>query len=180
MNRIRWAAASVAACAAIGAVAATGVAAKTVTRHFVTTHFFSKRAYTRISDASGRRLSSNFVPAVGDRVSWASNDYSGDHNHHAKKATASDETVCTVMSSSSALCDGIFAIGGSMIIADDYVLRLPSKRLTTITIKITGGTGRYQGARGTITAVAVGDSVFATDVTITLASESTPTTGHRR
>jgi hypothetical protein len=170
MSRIRWAAASIAACAAIAAVGATAVTAKTVTRHFVTTHFFSKRAYTRISDASGRKLSSNFVPAVGDRVSWANNDYSGDHNHHAKKATASDETVCTVMSSSGALCDGIFAIGGSMIIADDYVLRRPSKKLTNITIKITGGTGRYQGARGTISGIAVGNSLYATDLTINVSS----------
>jgi hypothetical protein len=170
MSRIRWAAASIAACAAIAAVGATAVAAKTVKRHFVTMHFFSKRVYTRISDASGRRLSSNFVPAVGDRVSWASNDYSGDHNHHAKKATASDETVCTVMSSSGALCDGIFAIGGSMIIADDVVLRLPSKKLTPVTIKITGGTGRYRGARGTVSAIAVGNSLDVTDITINVSS----------
>jgi hypothetical protein len=170
MSRIRWAAASIAACTAIAGVGATAVAAKTVKRHFVTMHFFSKRAYTRISDASGRQLSSNFVPAGGDRVSWASIDYSGDHNHHAKKATASDESVCTIMSSSGALCDSIFAIGGSMIIADDFVLRLPSKKLTTNTIKITGGTGRYQGARGTISATAVGNSLYATDLTINVSS----------
>ena len=176
MSRMRRATASIAACAAFAAAGATAVAATKTD----TLHFFSKRVYTRMSDGSGRKLPSNFVPAAGDRVSWASDDYSGDHNHHAKKATASDETVCTITSSSALLCDGIFAIGGSMIIADDYVLRRPSKKLTNITIKITGGTGRYQGARGTITAVAVGDSLFATDVTITLASESTPTTGHRR
>jgi hypothetical protein len=161
MNRIRWAAASVAACAAIGAVAATGVAAKTVTRHF-----FSKRVYTRFSDASGRQLSSNFAPAVGDRVTFASDDYSGDHNHHAKKATASDQTVCIIISSNSVLCDGIFAIDGAMIIADDYVLHFPSKK-KPITIKITGGTGRYRGARGTVSASTVGNDL---DVTINVSS----------
>jgi hypothetical protein len=39
------------------------------------------------------------------------------------------------------------------------------------------GTGRYQGARGTVTAIALGNDF---DVTINLTSESTPTTGHRR
>jgi hypothetical protein len=176
MSRIRWAAAAIAACAAIAAVGATAVAATKTD----TMHFFAKRVYTRMSDGSGRKLPSNFVPTAGDRVSWASDYYSGDHNHHAKKATASDKSVCTVISPSGVLCDGIFAIGGSVIIADDYMLRFPVKKPEPVTIKITGGTGRYQGARGTISAVAVGNSVYATDVTITLASESTPTTGHRR
>jgi hypothetical protein len=162
MSRIRCAAASIAACAAIGAVGASAVAAKTVTWHF-----FSKRVYTRFSDASGRQLSPNFVPAVGDRVSFAGNDYSGDHNHHGKKATASDETVCTITSSSALLCDGIFAIGSSMIIADDYVLHFPSKKKKTLTIKINGGTGRYQGARGTVSAIALGNDL---DVTINVSS----------
>jgi hypothetical protein len=164
MSRIRWTVASIAACAAIAAVGATAVAAKTVT-----IHFFSKRVYTRISDASGRRLSSNFVPAAGDHVSFASNDYSGDHNHHAKKATASNESVCTVISSSAVLCDGIFAIGGSMIIADDYMLHF-QKKPKPVTIKITGGTGRYRGARGTISAVLVGNSFDVIDVTINVSS----------
>ena len=69
INRNRFAAASFAACATIMAVGASAAAAKTVTMHF-----FSRQAYSRISDASGHAISQNSV-AVGDRLSFASNDY---------------------------------------------------------------------------------------------------------
>lgn len=166
MRAVRYAAAVVAACAGVaGTGAAPAVAkpqkAKTKTRTVVM-YFFAKRVYTRLSDPGGRRLGSSFAPAVGDRVSYASEDYAGDHNRHAKRAIASDSTVCTVTSPTSVLCDGSIAIGGSLIIADDYVLTFPAKSRTT-TIRITGGTGRYRGAGGTISATVVGNNV---DVTV--------------
>ena len=156
MSRIRCAAA-IAACATIMAVGASAAAAKTVTLHF-----FSKQIYSRISDASGHPLSPNSAPAVGDRISFASNDYAGNHKHHAKQATASDHVVCTLTSASSALCDGTFAIGGSMILGDDFVLSLTSNAATTV--KITGGTGIYRHAHGTIIGKPV--SANGTDFTI--------------
>jgi hypothetical protein len=58
--------------------------------------------YSRISDASGHPLSPNSAPAVGDRLSFASNDYAGNHKHHAKQTTASDHIVCTLTSTSTA------------------------------------------------------------------------------
>jgi hypothetical protein len=157
MSRIRCAAASVAACATIVAVGASAAAAKTVTMHF-----FSKQVYGRLSDASGHPLASNSAPAVGDRLSFASNDYAGNHKHHAKRATASDQVVCTFTSSSSALCDGTFALGGAMILGDDFVLDFNSNAPTIV--KITGGTGRYRHAHGTVIAKTVGSNT--TDVTI--------------
>jgi hypothetical protein len=159
MNRIRCAAASVVACATIAAVGASAAAAKTVTLHF-----FSKQVYSRISDATGKPVPANAAPAIGDRFSFASTDYVGNHKHHAKQATASDHVVCTLTSTTSGLCDGTVAIGGSMILGDDFVLNFDSN-LTTL--KITGGTGRYRHARGTVAAKSVGNN---TDLTIKVSS----------
>jgi hypothetical protein len=160
MSRIRCAAASVVACAAIMAVGASAAAAKTVTLHF-----FSKQVYTRISDASGHPSPSNAAPAVGDRLSFASDDYAGNHRRHAKQATASDHIVCTLTSTSRALCDGTIAIGGSMILGDDFVLDFNSSGATVV--KITGGTGQYRHAHGTVVAQPVGNN---SDLTITVTS----------
>jgi hypothetical protein len=158
MSPIKRAAVSIAAWTTIMAVGASAADAKTSTLHF-----FSKQVYSRISDASGHHA----LPplAVGDRLSFASNDYAGNHKHHAKQATASDHIVCTVTSTSTALCDGTIAIGGSMILGDDFVLNFISNAATTI--KITGGTGLYRHAHGTIIAKPVGDN---TDLTIRVSS----------
>jgi hypothetical protein len=160
MSRVKYAAASIAACATIVGVGASAAAAKTLTLHF-----FSKQVYSRISDASGHPLPPNSAPAVGDRVSFASNDYAGNHKHHAKRATASDHVVCTLTSTSSGLCDGTVAIGGSMILGDDFVLNFNSSAATTV--KITGGTGRYRHAHGIVIAKPVGNN---TDLTIKVSS----------
>ena len=159
MSPLKSAAASIAACAAILAVGASAAAAKTVTLHF-----FSKQVYSRISDQSGNPLPPNSAPAVGDRFSFASNDYVGNHKHHAKRPTASDHVVCTLTSTSAGLCDGTIAIGGSMILGDDFVLNFNSN-LTTL--KITGGTGRYRHAHGTVIAKTVGNN---TDLTVKVSS----------
>jgi len=160
MSRIKGAAASIAVCATIMAVGASAAAAKTVTLHF-----FSKQVYMRISDASGHPLSPNAAPAVGDRLSFASNDYAGNHKRHAKQATASDHIVCTLTSASSALCDGTIAIGGSLILGDDFVLDFTSNAATAV--KITGGTGVYWHAHGTVIAKSVGNN---SDLTIKVSS----------
>jgi hypothetical protein len=159
MSPIKCAVASIAACATIAAVGASAAAAKTVTLHF-----FSKQVYSRMSDASGKPLSPNSAPAVGDRFSFASDDYVGNHKRHAKLATASDHVVCTIASTSSGLCDGTIAIGGAMIFGDDFVLNFNSN---TTTLKITGGTGRYRRARGTVIAKTVGNN---TDLTVNVSS----------
>ncbi len=156
MNRIRCAAASMAVCATIVGIGASAAAAKSVTLHF-----FSKSVYTRVSNASGNSVSQSSGPAAGDRYSSASNDYVGNHKHHAKLATASDHIVCTLTSSSTSLCDGTIAIGGAMIFGDDFALNFNSSSPTVV--KITGGTGIYRHAHGTVIAKSVGKN---SDVTI--------------
>jgi hypothetical protein len=121
--------------------------------------------YFRGSDASGKPKPPNAMPVVGDRLSFADNYYAGNHKHHAKKATASDHVDCTITATSTALCDGVIAIGGSMIIGDNFVLNFNSN---STTVRITSGTGRYRHAHGTITDKSV--SSTTSDVTIKLSS----------
>ena len=168
MSRIRYAAASIAAYATMMAVGASAAAAKSVTLHF-----FSKQVYSRISNANGHPLPPNSGLAVGDRISTASNDYAGNYKHHADQPTASDHTVCTFTSSNrstnSFLCDDTIAIGGSMILGDDSKINFPSKAPTTF--KITGGTGTYRHAHGTVVAKTVTFTAPpGTDLTITITS----------
>jgi hypothetical protein len=156
--------APVLASAAIAAVAAPAAAAKTTVLHF-----FSKAVYSRLSTASGTPLPSSATPVVGDRLSSADNDYVGNHKHHAKLPIASDRISCTFTSitgpiSGTALCDGTFALGGSMILADDFVLNFGTE-LTRV--KITGGTGRYLHVHGTVVVVGVGKSNNS-DITATV------------
>jgi hypothetical protein len=61
------------------AVGASAAAAKAVTLHF-----FSKQVYSRISTANGKPLTPNAPPTVGDRFSFASNDYVGNHDRRFK------------------------------------------------------------------------------------------------
>jgi hypothetical protein len=145
MSRIRCAAVSIAACATMMAVGASAAAANTISLHF-----FSKQVYSRIRDANGHPLPPTSGLDVGDRISNAFNDYAGNHTHHAKRATASNQVACIVTSGSTFLCDETIAIGGSMILADDFVINFPANGPTTF--KITGGTGTYRHARGTVIA----------------------------
>lgn len=140
-------------------VGASAAAAKTTTYHF-----FSKDVYSRISDANGNPVSPNAMPVAGDRFSFASDDYVGNHRHHARRATASDHVVCTIMPNGKGLCDGQISIGGSMILGDDFVLDFSAQGPSVTVLKITGGTGRYRHARGTIVAKSVSQNT--TDLTI--------------
>ena len=157
VNRVRLASA-IAVCATTMAVGASAAAAKTTT-----IHLFSKDVYSRISDANGHPQSGkNFMPKPGDRFSFAANDFLGNHKHHGNRQVGSDHVVCIIQSNGTGLCDGTIAIGGSMILGDDFVLDFNSN--APITLKITGGTGRYRHARGTV--VAKSTSQNTTDLTI--------------
>ncbi|MGH2914381.1 MAG: hypothetical protein ACRDMX_05290 [Solirubrobacteraceae bacterium] len=173
MSPRRFAAASIVAAALLAASPAADASAASA--RTVTMHFFSRLVYSRVSDSTGMRLPAHTAPSVTDRVSYASVDYVGSHKRHAKRATTSDTTNCILASSTSALCNGAFAVGGAMIIADDFVLQFPSTQRVT-TIKITGGTGRFLRARGTITATPAGADL---DVIVKVTTSPPTKRGHR-
>jgi hypothetical protein len=146
------------------AVAAAPASAKTVTLHF-----FEKGVSSSFSDANGQPLSPNAAPAPGDRFSFASDEYAGNHKHHAKHPTASSHVDCTVGASQTAICDGQFALGGSLLLADNFTLNLNSQGSAAVALK--GGTGRFKHAHGHLATKPVGNPNNNTnDVTITITS----------
>ena len=137
--------------ASVASLAAFAIGSSVAAAKPTTLHIFSKEIYSRVSDTKGK-----FVPPPGPinagyHLSFASDDYLGNHKHHAKKPFASDKVNCTVLNAHDALCNGEIALGGPMVFADDFL----STQANRLVAKISGGTGRYRHAHGTVTAVAI-------------------------
>ncbi|MBV9197227.1 MAG: hypothetical protein JO168_24085 [Solirubrobacterales bacterium] len=114
---------------------------------------------------TGKPLPANAQPAIGDRFSFANDDYVGNHTKHAAKATASDHILCMVIARSTAMCDGQLALGGSMLFAPDFEIDLGSNSSIS-EVKVNGGTNRYRHACGTVVTNNIGNSNNS-DTTVT-------------
>jgi hypothetical protein len=126
-----------------------------------TLHFYSKQVTNVFTDAAGHTIHLNppkTVPAKGDHLSTTDLDYAGTAAHHASQWTASDQLTCTLTSSATGLCNAEIAIGGSMLVADGVTLNLAAPRLV---VPLSGGTGVFRGARGSITVVGIGNSSYS-------------------
>jgi hypothetical protein len=99
-------------------------------------------------NASGKPLSASATPKRGDYLIGIDVDYTGNHGKHTTTPTGSDNAVCTFKTTTRAVCDEVIAIGGSLLLSDHVTVNFS---LTSPTSKITGGTGKFKGARGTIT-----------------------------
>ncbi|HEY3612975.1 MAG TPA: hypothetical protein VGK92_04685 [Gaiellales bacterium] len=85
-------------------------------------------------------------PAAGDRLELTDVDYKGSHAHHAKRWTASDHTLCSFGAGGGApTCDGQAAIGGNQLLL--FHTAGGGQGGPTV---VSGGTGRYAGATGTV------------------------------
>lgn len=130
-----------------------------------TLHFFQKSTFQAITTPTGAPLAADATPAAGDVVEDSDLDFVGSHTHHAKHWTVSDHLVCSLTDNTGgATCFGDFAIGGSLLFADGVTVAFGG---TTVRVALTGGTGAYEGASGTVTAKEIGTTNNA-DVTITL------------
>lgn len=140
----------------------------------VTLHYFSKSTSQGLFGADGKPITDpNAAPQPGDYILSTGVDYVGDHSHHASAATGSDHLLCvfetvasTPSGSSTVLCDGEVALGGSMLLADHQTIQL--SQTSPINLSFTGGTGQYQGVTGTIRTRSVGANSNDTDFTITI------------
>jgi hypothetical protein len=133
-------------------------------------HFFSKSESQTFSTAAGLQFapSRSNPPKPGDLIEGTDLDYVGNQSAHAKSWTASDHELCILNSAGTPVCHGQVAIGGSMILAQATLADLSASTATT-KYTITGGTGAFQGASGTIVAVNVTSADNSnSDVTITL------------
>ncbi|MGA3221897.1 MAG: hypothetical protein ABSE77_23015 [Acidimicrobiales bacterium] len=128
-----------------GAVAGAGpAAAGTVT----TLQLYLVDQYNAMFRADGQPMSTSAQPVAGDYLIAWNEDYLGNHLHHSKTSTGADDAVCTFTSPTEAICDQVVAMGGSLILMNHVKVDFASK---TPVVEITGGTGIFEGAHGSIT-----------------------------
>jgi hypothetical protein len=124
-----------------------------------TLKYFFKSTGQKFTSPSGAPVSNSAPPAVGDTLIATDDAYAGDSAHHAKTRTASAALYCTITKLVSntnvpARCEGVVAIGGSMLIS--ISTQNFGSSSATMVYPITGGAGKYLGAKGTLTSTNVG------------------------
>lgn len=125
--------------------------------------FFSHNTSVSMTDPSGKPVSGR-DPAAGDTFALTDVNYVGNHKRHAKRYVSTDHLVCLLNGPTTAVCDGQFTIGPSMLLVENVTLDFSQSRLT---VPIAGGTGKYLGAKGTIVTTEVSGSDDS-DVVVTL------------
>jgi hypothetical protein len=155
---------------AVGTLAALIAAAPASAATHETWHLWSKQTSSLAFDASGNQVSdANATPTVGFVFAGADADYLGDHAKHGKKVVATDHLACTITQVDMAanvldtLCYGQVALPGGMVLFDHQTIDF-AKNPTQFTV--TGGTGRYHGATGSMTADTYGAQTNDTDLVL--------------
>jgi hypothetical protein len=134
-------------------------------------HYYSVSTVNLQFGPDGKAITdSNAAPAVGDYFVSSDNDYTGTHTSHDKSVAATDHLVCVLTAFSpsaqaaTAVCDGGFAIGNSMLVAEHQTVQLSNAQ--GVSVSLTAGTGRYQGAHGAVQSSPLANSNNS-DVTVT-------------
>ncbi len=124
-----------------------------------TLKYYFKTTSQSFTNSSGKAVSSSNPPAAGDTLFVTLDAYAGTAKHHAATWTGSAFLYCTVTkvvnpsSNVQATCDGVVAIGGSMITSIS-TQNLASSSPNSV-YPIDAGTGKYLNARGEVKTTAV-------------------------
>lgn len=134
----------------------------------ITLHFFEKATSFTAVGPDGKPLADNGSgpPPVGTRFSSTSDLYVGNHQHHAKRFSASTHITCTATGPGVARCDGQIAIGGSMLLLNDAILNFAQSG--PLRIVISAGTGIYKHVHATAVSTDVSPHSHDSDDVITL------------
>ena len=134
-------------------------------------HYFSKFESQVFLTAAGKPFTPSEKDQVvpGDSIEGTDLDYVGNHLNHARDWTASDHEVCVLNKEGNPVCQGQIAIGGSMILVQADLGHV-SASTSTSTFQVTGGTGAFLGALGTVVVVQLDprSQTSNSDATITL------------
>jgi hypothetical protein len=136
---------------AIGALCAVAIPAASASTA-TTLHFFDTNLSSTFTDPSGHLIgNSNTPPPPGSAADSTAIGYVGDSAHHAKAPTASIHLACVVTIAPKAVCFAQVAIGGSMLLANQFTVSLAASNESPFsTVKINGGIGMFAHARGTV------------------------------
>jgi hypothetical protein len=135
----------------IGALCAVAIPAASATTA-TTLHFFDKNLSSTFTDPSGHPIgNSNTPPPSGSAVDSTAIGFVGNSTHHANAPTASIHLACVVTTAPKAVCFAQVAIGGSMLLANQFTVSLASSNDNPFaTVTINGGIGKFAHARGTV------------------------------
>jgi hypothetical protein len=140
--------------AAVGAaLAATGLFAGVASAKpkSETLHFYQVQVGpTQFYNASGRPINLNpptTLPKPGDSFDETHLDYVGTAKHHASHWTATDHFTCTFTGADTGRCDAQVAIGGSLLLSNNFPLPTTARAV----VAINEGTGAFHGVRGRFT-----------------------------
>jgi hypothetical protein len=124
-----------------------------------TLHFYSVTQSLTATSATGQPVDPTSLFAVGDHFDGTDLLYTGQHQRHAQNFSGSDHLQCVVVVASTVAerqtCTEQFAFGSAMLLATNVTVTFNGG---TGTIPITGGTGRFKNARGTLVSTPVADS----------------------
>jgi hypothetical protein len=148
----------------IGALCAAAILARSASAA-TTLHFFDKSLSNTFTDPSGHPIGNvNTPPPAGSAINITAIGYVGHSKHHATAPTASIHLACVVTSAPKAVCFAQVAIGGSMLLANQFTVSLASGNPFS-TVKINGGIGKFAHAHGIVHTTSAGKS--NSNVTIT-------------
>lgn len=149
----------------IGAICAVAILA-TQASAATTLHFYDKQLSSTFTDPSGHPIgNSSKPPPSGSAIDITAIGYAGNSKHHATAPTASIHLACVVTTAPKAVCFAQVAIGGSMLLANQFTVSLAGSGSPFSTVKINGGIGKFAHAHGTAHSTPAGKNT--TNVTIT-------------
>ena len=150
---------------AVGTICAVAILATSASAA-TTLHFYDRLVSDTLTDPSGHPIGNvSKPPTAGSAVNIAAIGYAGDSAHHAKSPTASIHLACVVTTAPKAVCFAQVAIGGSMLLANQFTVNLAGSDNPFATVKLNGGLGRFAHARGTVRSTPAGGN--HSNVTIT-------------
>lgn len=113
--------------------------------------FYAVSTFSGLQTSNGQPVTNpSTPPSVGDYAVGTDNDYVGDHTSHSSDVSATDHLFCLFTKApATATCSAEIATSQGMLLTDNSVQDFSSQS-PTMNFKITGGTGAYQGAKGTV------------------------------
>jgi hypothetical protein len=149
----------------IGALCAVAILAAPASAA-TTLHFYDRQLSSTFTDPSGHPIGNvNTPPPPGSAANITAIGYAGNSTHHAQAPTASIHLACVVTTAPKAVCFAQVAIGGSMLLANQFTVNLAGSGNPFATVKLNGGIGKFAHARGTVHTTPAGKS--NSNITIT-------------
>ncbi|MEY9877310.1 hypothetical protein ABH931_006834 [Streptacidiphilus sp. MAP12-33] len=134
-----------------GTMAPSGSASGSGSGTTTTWTFYSVSTGANLYTANGQVVANPTTPpTIGGYAVGTDNDYVGTQASHSSDVSATDHLFCLFTKApATATCSAEIATSQGMLLADNSTQNFASSAQTQ-TFKITGGTGAYQGATGTV------------------------------